>query len=197
MCDVASLQADVLGASAIDIKVKRGGVECLLDANVDGAWDVAQFTGEFLRKQVVALLICRGTQDGNVDGSGRAEVQNLGDDVGGLKIELHAGKFLRQLFAEDVDVFGGTFGALALELDENFGVGSADGAGVAVSEIDAAIWKANVVENGDELVPGNGFSNGLIHLIDQASGFFDAQAGAGAHVKADLAGVDAGEEIAA
>src|SRR5256885_1111807 len=52
------------------------------------------------------------------------------------------------------------------------------------------------LENGDEFVLGNRFTNGLIDLIDQASGFLNAQAGARAHVKADLTGVDAWEEIA-
>src|SRR5207302_5924459 len=84
----------------------------------------------------------------------------------------------------------------ALELNQNFRVRRADGAGVAVREIDAAVGQTDVVQNGDEFVLGNRFTNGLIDLIDQASGFFNAQAGACAHVKADLAGVDAREEIA-
>src|SRR2546430_13143913 len=177
--------------------MQRGGIERLLNANVDGAGDVAEFTSEFLREQVVALLVCRGAQDGDVDGRGRAEVQNLGNDVRGLKVELHAGKLLRQLFSQGVDVFGRALRTFALELNQNFRVRRADGSGVAVREIDATVGQTDVVENGDKFVFGDRFTNGLIDLIDQASGFFNAQAGARAHVKADLTGVDAWEEIAA
>ena len=41
------------------------------------------------------------SHDLNVDRRGKAEIQNLADDVGRREIEQHAGKFLGQLQAQD------------------------------------------------------------------------------------------------
>ena len=195
LCDVAGLHADGLRASAIDIHEERRRVKGLLDVYIHGAGNVAHLRREFLRDDIVARLV--GSGDGDVDGRGSTEVQNLGDDVGGLKEKLHAGISVRQHGAKLVDVFGGALAAFALELNQNFGVGSADGAGVAVAEIDAAVGKADVVENGDQFLRRNDLADGLIDLIGEARGLFNAQSGAGAHVQADLAGVDFGEKVAA
>src|SRR5262249_62216489 len=111
--DVARLQPDVLCACAVDIEVKRGRVKGLLYMNVDSARNVAQISREFFREQIVALLVGDRAEDRNVDRSGRAESQNLSEDVSGLEIKLNAGETLRKFSAQLVDVFGGSFGAVA------------------------------------------------------------------------------------
>jgi len=121
----------------------------------------------------------------------------LRDDVRGLKEKLHAGILLRKDVAQLVDVLGGTFAAFLLELHQDFGVGSADGSGVAVAQVNSAVRQADVVQDGYQFVLRNDLSNGLVDLIREASGFLDAQAGAGAHVQSDLAGVHFGEKVAA
>ena len=88
-------------------------------------------------------------------------------------------------------------GASVGTVDEDFAVGRAKRAGVAVTEIDPGIGDAEVVENGLKFVRRDRLANGGVDLVGQARGFFDAQAGAGAEVHADLAGVNFGEEIAA
>src|SRR5438132_622452 len=47
----------------------------------------------------------------------------------------------------------------------------------------------------DELFFRDCFANRAVHFIRQSSGFFDAQAGARAHVQTDLAGVHLREKI--
>src|SRR5882672_7652706 len=108
--DVARLQADVLGASAVDIEVKRGVVESLLDVNVHRAGNMAHLGSNFLRENIVGRQRGGGAGDGDVNRSRSAEVQNLRDDVRRLEIELHARILLRELLAQKLDVFGGIFG---------------------------------------------------------------------------------------
>ena len=102
---------------------------------------------------------------------------------------------LREHSAKVIDVIAGAFTTLALKLHENLGVRRANCAGVAVAEIDAAVWQANVVQDGDNFVPGNHLANRLIHLVGQARRFLDTKTSASAHVEANLAGVNAREEI--
>src|ERR1700722_5208802 len=171
-----------------------GFVERLLYVHIDGAGNVTQASSDALCDCEVGVGIEAGDRD--VDRGRRAEVQDLRDDVGGLKEKLDAGKAARQLSAKFVDVIGG--GAMIfIKLDEDFAVGRAESAGVAVTKIDAGIRDAEVVEKGLQFVRGNGLANRGVDLVGQPRGFFDAQAGARAEVHADLAGVNFGEEITA
>ncbi len=165
---------------------------CTCTSTAPGTW--RRLRGDALSDREVRVGIEAG--DCDVDRSGRAEVQNLSDDVGGLKEKLNAGEALRQLRAHFVDVVGGG-AVLFIELDEDFAVGSAERAGVAVAEIDAAIGDAEIVENGLQFVRRDRLANGGVDLVGEARGFFDAKAGARAEVHADLAGVNFGEEVAA
>src|SRR5258708_32177185 len=149
---------------------------------------------KFLGHHVSALLVCAG--EGDVDRGRSAKIQNLRDDVRGAKEKLRAGLLLRKEVAQLVDVLGGTFAAFLLELYQDFGVGSADGSGVAVAEVNSAVRQADVVQDGYQFVLRNDLSNGLVDLIREASGFLAAQAGAGAHAEPGLAGVHVGENSA-
>jgi len=66
--------------------VERGIVEGLLDMNVDGAGDMLDLRGKFLRNCVVADLIL--THDLDIHGRGHPEIQDLRDDVGRLEEKL-------------------------------------------------------------------------------------------------------------
>ena len=59
------------------------------------------------------------------------------------------------------------------------------------------IGQANVIDDGDEVAVGDGAADDRVDLIGQSGGLLNAEAGAGAHVQANLAGVNAGEEVAA
>src|SRR5260370_32133491 len=142
----------------------------------------------------MSVLVHAG--DFHVDGRGCAKIQDLRHDVRRLKEELHAGKTLRKFFAQFVDVRASGLSALLLELDKNFRVGAPDGAGVAVGEVDAAVRQADIVEDGGEFVLRDGFADDAVYLVGEARGFLDAQTGAGAHVQANLSGVNLGKEIA-
>src|SRR5579885_3458171 len=76
---VASLHAEGLRARAVHVHVKSGFVEGLLDVDVHSAREVANFGGKFLSDGEVARLV--HAEELHVNGSRRAEVQNLRDDV--------------------------------------------------------------------------------------------------------------------
>src|SRR6266571_1086768 len=192
--DVAGLHAHGLDARAVDFQEQRGVVKRLLHVHVHGARDVAELIGELFPDQIISALVHAGYF--HVDGRGRAEIQNLRDDVRRLKEELHAREALRKFFAQIVDVRAGGLAAFLPQLDKNLRVGRSDGAGVAVGQVNAAVGQANVVQDGRDLVFGNRFADDSIDLIGKARGFLDAQAGARAHVQADLAGVDFWKEVA-
>src|SRR6516162_1754242 len=107
---------------------------------------MADLIGKFEADGVVRGLV--GSRDLHVDGGRGAKVENLSDDVGGLEKELNAGKFGRELAAQFIDVVGGRPAGAGLELDEDLAVAGADGAGVAVGEIDSGVGKADIVEDG-------------------------------------------------
>ena len=85
----------------------------------------------------------------------------------------------------------------SLQRQQDLAVERADGAGVAVREVDAAVRHAEVVEDGLELVRRDQLADRRLDLVGEARGLLDAGAGRRAHVQADLAGVDAREEVAA
>src|SRR5258708_31753086 len=67
----------------------------------------------------------------------------------------------------------------------------------AIAKIDAAVWQAEVVQDGLQFFFRNRFTNHFIHLVGHSGGFFDAQPGARAKVYADLPGVYFGEKVSA
>src|SRR5438270_13560694 len=110
--------------------MQGGSVESLLHVYVYCAGNMTNFVGQFFRNQGIALLIVAG--DGHVDRGRSAEVQNLRDDVGGLKKELHAGESSRKLLAKCLNVGAGWLAAYLFQLHQNFAVGSSKGTGVAI-----------------------------------------------------------------
>src|SRR5439155_23504437 len=107
------------------------------------------------------------------------------------------GMLLRSDPPKIIHVCTGAFDTLALQLDKNFGIRGSNGSRAAVTKIDAAIGQTYIVQNRSDLILRNHLTNGLIDLIGQACGFFNAKAGASTQVQAYLAGVNFGEEIAA
>ncbi len=116
-------------------------------------------------------------------------------DVRRLKEELHARKALRQLFAQIADVSASRLSTNFLQLDENLRVGTPDRAGVAISEVDAAVRQADIVEDRGQLVFGDGVANDSVDLVGETRRFLDAQTGTSAHVQANLSGVNLRKEV--
>ena len=108
-------------------------------------------TVDLLRQPIIGLHVV--ADELQIDRRGHAEVQNLADDVGGLKEELRAGKLLGQALAELVDVILGGHGVICFQTDQDFGIGFADHARIAVGGVDGAVEQADVVENAVEIAP--------------------------------------------
>ena len=139
------------------------------------------------------MLVLSG--DFDVDWRRGAEVEDLRHDVRRLEEKLHTREPMRERFPQPSDVLAGWVAALLFELDEDLGITGSDCSCIAVTQVYAAVGQADIVQERDELFFRDCFANRAVHFIRQSSGFFDAQAGARAHVQPDLAGVHLWEKI--
>src|SRR5438876_7617722 len=191
---VARLHAHGLRAGPVNFHKERGVVKGLLNVDIHGTRNVTEFAREFLPHQIISALVHAG--DFHVDGCGSAEIQDLRHDVRRLKEELHSRKALRKFFAQVIDIRPGGLAAHFLQLNKNFSIGTPDGAGVAVGEVDAAVRQADIVEDRGQLVLRDGFTDDAVYLVCQPRRFLNAQTGASAQVQANLSRVHLWKEIA-
>ena len=192
--DVAFGEADILRAGAVDIDVQgRIGVG-LLNARVGDARHMA----DAAQQQVGVVEIGGeiGAAHLQVDRRGRAEIQDLADDVGRQERKNDAGKPLRQFFAQSAHVVRGRMMVLG-QLDLNIAVLRSDHAGVVVGHVDAADRHADIVDQRAEFLLRNDRADRLFDFGELPGAFLDARADAQPHMHQDLAGVDRGEEVSA
>ena len=81
------------------------------------------------------------------------------------------------------------------ERNQNLAIEGADGRGVTHRDVYARIGQTDVVENIGEFGLRNHAPDGVFDLGEILLGLFDAGAGGGADVHADLAGIHLREEI--
>ena len=90
----------------------------------------------------------------HVDRRGQAEIQDLAHDVGGLEEELDAREIAAAASARSCrDVIRRSAWCSGVQRDEDVRVGRADGAGVGVGRVDAAVGQADVVEDARRVRP--------------------------------------------
>ncbi len=106
------------------------------------------------------------------------------------------GKARRQFFAQRADVFG-RGPVVFVQLDLDFAVLRADGAGVVVGHVDAADRKADIVDQRRKIFRRNDLADRLFDFGELLRALLDAGADARAHMHQDLAGIDRREEVAA
>ncbi len=182
------------GFGAVDGDFVLRVIERLLHVRVGDAGDLAEFGEDFVGYAAIPFRV--RTFDLNVHGSGKAEIQDLGGDVGGEKIKSGAGKLRGQLFAELAHVGGGGV-MIFVQRDEDVRITGADEAGGAVHVVDGAVRQADVVGDGVEFAFGNCAADGGFNFVAEFCGFLDAGSGLCAQMKNELAAVCAGEEILA
>ena len=90
------------GARAVHVDRQIGIVERLLDARVDRAGHIAHFVQHALGEGAIGIKI--GPDDLDIDGRGQAEVENLGHDVHGQRVERDAGIFAGQHVAQALHI---------------------------------------------------------------------------------------------
>ena len=132
----------------------------------------------------------------NVDLRRQAEIEDLGDDVGGLEIEGHLGEGGRQHLAQLAHIFGGRRVAL-LERDQDYAVIDADGRAVGEGQIVGARRQPDIVDDQSRSCFGNDLANLVLDRLEDRFGRLDAGPGRRADVELDLAAVDGRKEIAA
>ena len=165
----------------------------MLDARIRDAGNPADPA-----QQLVGVGEVRGlvrAADLQVDRRGRAEIQDLADDVGRQEREAQAGKQPRQLLAQRLDMLGRR-PVVFLQLDLDIAILRADHAGVVVGHVDAGDRHADVVGDGLDFLRRNDLADRLLHVGELVGGFLDAGSDLGADMHQDVAGIDRGEEIA-
>ena len=85
---VALRQPHDAGQFPVEVDLERGILELFLDARVRDAGDMADFCEQLVSEGSAGAKI--GAGDLNVDGRGRAEIEDLTDDVGRQERELHS-----------------------------------------------------------------------------------------------------------
>ncbi len=189
---IAFGEAALLRLGAVHIDLEIGIVERLLDARIDDARHVADLLEDRIGHFAVALQV--GAFDLDVDRGGQAEIQHLGDDIGGQEIEGHAGKLLRQDLAQTRDISVGR-PVIGLERYHDIGVRRADQAGDRMRQIDRAVGQADIVGDRILLARRDFLPDDGLDEIGKARRLLDSRAGFGAHVQDELAAVRAREEI--
>ena len=132
--------------------------------------------------------------DLHVDGRGQAEVENLGDDVGGQEIENHPGKLLGELFAQGPDIVRRR-AMLWVERHGDVGIARPDHAIGAVHGVHGAIGQADVVDDGTHFMARNHLPDGVLHQVAEPRRLLNAGAGFRSHMQDELTTVGTGEEI--
>ena len=82
-----------------------------------------------------------------------------------------------------------------LQRTHNISIGRSRHSAVIVAEIYARNRQANIVDHALQVPWGNFTANGVLDLINQPGVFFDAGAGAAAHVQAECSRVHRREEV--
>ncbi len=130
----------------------------------------------------------------DVDGRGEAEVEDLGNDVGGQEVEGDAGKVAGEPLAKlGYKIGGGS--VVFFEGDHDVSVACAEEAGGGVLEVERAVGQADVVEDVVHLPGGDDGADLLLDEIAEFGGLFDAGPALGADVEDEGAVVAAGEEV--
>ena len=128
---------------------------------------------------------CPGRGSARRSAAGRPKFRIWVTMSAGWKKNSTPGNASRQLSRSCVDVVGGRAMAL-LQGDQDFRVERADGAGIAVGQVDAAIGQADVVERWSPVRPAGMIWRRIpVDLVGEPRGLLDAHAGGGAHVQAD------------
>ena len=129
-----------------------------------------------------------------VDRRRQAEVQNLADDVGRLKINLHAGKLLMHQASNLVAVRGGRM-MVGFERNQDIGVLRPDTVGLIIRQHVGERGQADIVADAIEFAGRNHPFDATLDAIDEALGLLDPGAAGRAQMHFQHAGIDRREKI--
>src|SRR5882724_5643210 len=138
-------------------------------------------------------VIADGT---NVDLRGKAEIENLGDYVGGLKIEHALRKGGWQHLAQLADIVGGRSVTL-LERDQDRTVIDADRRSVGERQVVCPRRQSYIVDDQGTLAFGNDLADLVFDSLENLLGGFNAGSGRSTDMQLDLTAVDQRKEVAA
>ena len=192
--DGDGVEAKLRRARAVDGGIEGRRVDLLLEMGVDDAGNGRDAPAQLLGDAEVGGAVVADRP--HVDLRGKAEVQDLGHDVGRLEIEHDLGKRRRQGLAQLADVVGRRRMAF-LERHQDHAVVHADGRAVGEGEIVGPRRQSDVVDDQLAVALGDDFADLVLDGLEDALGRLDARAGRGADMELDLAAVDQRKEVAA
>ena len=134
--------------------------------------------------------------DLHVDLRGDAEIQDLGDHIGGLEIEQYVGKGLGEREAQLLDVVRRRRMAL-LQGDQDLAVVDADGRSIGEGEVIGALRQPDIVQDEIQVALGHDLPDLVLDRLEDLLGMLDARARRRTDMELDEPGVDLGEEIGA
>ena len=194
--DIALGDAENGGQGAVHLDAQVGGLGHLLHVDIDHAGDGAELLADGRGDGEILGVIDGRAGDLDIDRSGEAEVEDLGDDVGRGEEEAEFGELPGKFPAEGAHVVGGGLVVLG-EGDEDFAIRGRHDRAIGERQVDAAVGDAHIVQQGLQFGRGNGPADGVFNLGEIVFGLLDAGARGAADVQAELAGVNGGEEVGA
>ena len=192
LCDILLRKARARGARAVHVHRQVRFVERLLDARVGRAANIADFVEHVFGQGAIGIEI--GADDLNVNGRGKPEIQNLGDDVDWHHIKRDARVIAGQHLAQTLNVHLAGM-VIACQLHLYVGVRRAHRRRGGVGKVERRVRQADVVEDRNELIGRNFLADGRLDVVAESSSLLDASAGVRAHVNHELAGVNGREEV--
>ncbi len=193
--DVPLAETNLGGSRAIDTDQQRGRVDDLVHVDVDHTGHLAHPRRDLAGQRIVRRPIL--PHDLDVDRRRQAEIEDLADNVPGLKEEGRVRELLGQFLAERLHVGEGRAAAVGLQCHQDLAVGRADGRAVAEGEVDAARGESDVVEDEGGLVPRDHPLDADLDRAEELVGLLDARARRRANVKPELSGIHLRKEVLA
>src|SRR5690242_8072483 len=118
--------------------------------DVGGARDAGNLFHEAASDAIVCVRVA--ADDLEIDGRGKAKVDDLAGDVGGLEEKRHVGKVLTQALTELNLVIAGRAVSFLVERDQDFAIGGRNGGDIALRDDWPAIRNADVVDEHVNLI---------------------------------------------
>src|SRR6202789_2338632 len=153
---------------------------------------------ELVEHLVGNLGICCDVSTVNldIDRCRQAEVQSLGDNIGGKKVKRGSGIFLWQFVTKSPDVIGGSV-VLLFEGNQNVCIRCSGQARAAIDVVDVAVGKTDDIEDVIHLRGKNRLTNATLDQVHQTRGLLNTGSCLRTHMQNKLAAVRVREKILA
>src|ERR1700730_15008764 len=164
----------------------------LVDMHIGRTGYAGNLASDLLGELIVLLEL--PSADLNINRRGQPEVQNLIDDVRGLKVEDDIRILFMQHLAQTLPVrLRGV--VLLIQRHQELAVLHIRQAAIAKRQVEASVRNSNVVQYHRKLAGRDGLADSPFHSAEDPLYLFNARSGSGPHMQTKRARVHRGEEI--